>query len=212
MKLDNWNYNELTFFADLGEEYGISQYDGDSWLLTKSWSFCGDSETIWELVFDGELKDVQEFVEADYLADKKRREIEDKLLMEECYRAMDEFREQEDALKDEWKEKLEGLINVNDLYDDLSENDFWTPEGIVEIEKITDKETILKKLGIWTPHIEACIIKGENNFTYSKNECDLADIDHYYVWQEVGYLGDDYSGYLLYPLNDGRYFKVSYSC
>ena len=35
----------------------------------------------------------------------------------------------------------------------------------------------------------------------------------YYVWQTTGYMGDDYSGFLLLPLLDGkRFWKVGYSC
>lgn len=204
MKLDNWNYNGYEFFADLGEEYEISQYDENNWLLVKRINFLGDIEIIWELVFDGSLEDIQEFVEADYLADKKRREIEDKLLMEECYRAMDEFYEQENALKNEWKEKLKGLVNVEDLYSDLSENDSWSPIGIVEVQETDEKRPNY-------PNHECGRIKGEKTL-YMKIECDLTDINHCYVWQQVGMMGDDYSGYLLYPLKGGKYFKVNYSC
>jgi|GEM_PF-2621115 len=35
---------------------------------------------------------------------------------------------------------------------------------------------------------------------------------HNMVWQTVGCCEDDYSGFLLFPLNDGRYWKISYSC
>ena len=34
----------------------------------------------------------------------------------------------------------------------------------------------------------------------------------YWVHQETGILGDDYYGFLLLPLKDGRYWKVSYNC
>lgn len=33
---------------------------------------------------------------------------------------------------------------------------------------------------------------------------------HTLVWQTVGICGDDYSGYILYPMNDGRYWVVSF--
>lgn len=37
--------------------------------------------------------------------------------------------------------------------------------------------------------------------------------DNYGVWQQCGYCGDDYSGYLLFPTYDkNEYFCLSYSC
>lgn len=33
---------------------------------------------------------------------------------------------------------------------------------------------------------------------------------HTLVWQTVGICGDDYSGYILYPMNDGRYWVVHF--
>jgi hypothetical protein len=37
--------------------------------------------------------------------------------------------------------------------------------------------------------------------------------DNYGVWQQCGYCGDDYSGYLLFPTYDkNEYFCLKYSC
>lgn len=33
---------------------------------------------------------------------------------------------------------------------------------------------------------------------------------HWVVWQTTGMLGDDYHGYLLLPMNDGRYWLTEY--
>lgn len=40
----------------------------------------------------------------------------------------------------------------------------------------------------------------------------VKETDDFYelVWQTVGICGDDYSGYILYPMNDGRYWVVSF--
>jgi hypothetical protein len=50
--------------------------------------------------------------------------------------------------------------------------------------------------------------------TYEKvKETEIRGVDHYYVWQQTTSMeGDSYSGHLLFPLKDGRYFKCSYSC
>lgn len=38
-------------------------------------------------------------------------------------------------------------------------------------------------------------------------------IDNYAVWQISGYLGDDYSGYMLFPTyDDNEYFCLEYKC
>lgn len=33
---------------------------------------------------------------------------------------------------------------------------------------------------------------------------------HELVWQTAGYSGDDYEGYILFPMNDGRYWIVEF--
>ena len=171
-----------------------------------------DGNPVSFVLFPPTLEEAKLAVE-DELRNKERKE-------KDFYKQMwAEVAEEENRMlqeRDSWKSKLKGLISTKHLWNQMNEEmSSWNIEGIVEIEKITDKETILKKLGIYTPYIEACKIKGENYFTYSKSECfdyEPKYINHYYVWQQTGYLGDDYSGYLLYPLKDGKYLKVSYSC
>lgn len=36
--------------------------------------------------------------------------------------------------------------------------------------------------------------------------------DHWLVWQTCGYSGDDYSGFMMFPMRDGIYWLVDYSC
>ena len=113
----------------------------------------------------------------------------------------------EKQLKNVWRKKLNGLINVTGLFKWLDELDYWIPIDIVEIYN-TDEKT--SGYGSYQ-HIR--IKDDKDNLLYlMQNEDEIRNVNHYCVWQTVGYCGDDFSGYLLYPLNNGKYFKVSYSC
>lgn len=119
--------------------------------------------------------------------------------------------EKQNKIKDDFKEQLKGLINVKRLWEELDDNDGWMPEKIVEI-KLTDE-----KSSGYPSYQHARIINDEDDRRlYMKQRADfdtpIKGIDHYYVWQTTGMLGDDYSGYVLYPLKDGKYLKVSYNC
>lgn len=87
----------------------------------------------------------------------------------------------------------------------MSTNDHWDIEGIVEVESTKDKNPLY-------PNYEFVYIKDDKLHLFMKTVHELDYIDHYYVWQQTGYLGDDYSGWLLYPLKNGKYLKISYSC
>ncbi len=121
-----------------------------------------------------------------------------KLLQEEAVKDTD--------LKNNWKSNLKSLINTTGLWRHLSESlDYWSPEAIVEVE-LTDK-----KIGGYSTYQHA-YEKGDYGKLYIKQKCEMRGVSHEYVYQVTGYLGDNYSGFLLLPLNDGRYFKISYSC
>lgn len=111
-------------------------------------------------------------------------------------------------LKNEYKAKLRGLINVAGLFKWLDDGHEWSPESIVEIV-MTDE-----KLSGYQTYQHARIIKDTDKLLYMKTSFDEGPrgIQYYYVWQTSGMLGDDYSGYILFPLNDGKFFKVSYCC
>jgi len=82
------------------------------------------------------------------------------------------------------------------------------PLKIVEIE-LTDY-----KSGSYPNH-EFYQIKNDDEdkrFYMKQYEESEIDFDHNLVWQTTGYLGDDYSGFLLLPLGDNKYLKCSYSC
>lgn len=111
-------------------------------------------------------------------------------------------------LKDEYKINLKGLINITGLYrtldDEMSE---WTPVGIVEVI-LTDE----KRSG-YSNYQHGRIVDDKDKLLYMKqDENDIRGVKHCYVWQMTGFCEDDYSGYCLYPLKDGKYFKISYSC
>lgn len=107
----------------------------------------------------------------------------------------------------EFKLKLKGLINVQGLFKYLKEHTYYIPEDIVDIV-LTDE----KSFG-YSTYQHARIVNDKENKLYKKTEVDeIRNVDHYYVWQTAGYLGDDFSGYLLFPLKNGKYFKVFYCC
>ena len=118
--------------------------------------------------------------------------------------------------RNEWeKVKLEMRNLIHEKYIDfIEEHDTYGSEGVFEI-KLTNE----KKSGY--PNYQCCRIEADS-FLYMHQFCALETLNEkskyegesieYYVWQTSGYCGDDYSGFLLLPLNDGRFWKVSYSC
>lgn len=110
-------------------------------------------------------------------------------------------------IKNKWKSNLKSLINVSGLFKFLDTHDSWCPIDIVEIIETDDTTSGYSSY----QHIR--ILNDTNRTLYIKTNCDeIKNIDHYYVYQSCGYLGDDYSGYLLFPLKNNKYFKVSYTC
>jgi hypothetical protein len=114
---------------------------------------------------------------------------------------------QDKKLKNSYKRQLKGLINISGLFKFLQDNIDWVPEEIVDIELTNDKS-----FG-YGSYQHARIVGDESRRLYLKNNCDeIRKVNHYYVWQISGSCEDDYSGFMLFPLKNGKYFKVSYSC
>ncbi len=111
-------------------------------------------------------------------------------------------------MKKEWKLHLKKMINTTGLFRFLDEHDSWMPLDIVDIVLTDETHSGYRE------YQHAKIIYDKENLLYMKTFFDekIRKIDHYYVWQTTGNMGDDYLGYLLFPLNDGKYFKISYSC
>jgi len=105
-----------------------------------------------------------------------------------------------------WKRKLRGLINVTGLFRHLDGMDGWLPYGFVEIYEANEK------MAGYESHQHFRIKDDNEKLLYiKKSESDIRGVDHYCVCETVEYMSDYYSGYLLYPLKNGLYFKVSYS-
>lgn len=184
---DNWT---VRYKIDFDGKSVIEQYN-----YMGKWE---DGNSLSFISFPPNLEELKLCVQDDYK--RKLREEEEWMneAMEECYQ--EDLKRLEE--RDSWKKKLKGLINTKRLWKEMEEeNDAWDIEGIVELE-LTDEQ----RSGYSTKH-QCARIKDEKNYLYTD-----WNGDGVFVWQTVGYLGDDYSGYLLHPLKDGRYLKTSYSC
>lgn len=97
------------------------------------------------------------------------------------------------------------MASLKNIINYMKDNDYWEPKAIVEVIE-TDERTMGYKT---KPH---CRIKDEKDSKlYVKVENEEM-VGHYWVWQTVGRMGDDYSGYMLLPLSKGKYLKCSYAC
>jgi hypothetical protein len=113
----------------------------------------------------------------------------------------------EKKLCNKYKKLLKGLINVTGVFKHLDDNVYWEPQDIVDIE-LTDETT-----GGYRSYQHARIVGDASRRLYIKTpENEIRGVDHYYVWQTTGCCEDDYSGWMLFPLKNGRYFKVYYNC
>lgn len=118
-----------------------------------------------------------------------------------------ELAEKDKLLKLEWCKKLKGLINVSDLFKWLNEHCDWIPLDIVEIYN-TDEKT-----SGYSSYQHIRIKDDKDKLLYMKqDEDEIQNVNHYCVWQTCGMIADGYLGYLLFPLKNGKYFKVKCIC
>ena len=129
-----------------------------------------------------------------------------------------EMIEEENKRFEEWnkvKEELKDLIEPK-YFDFAESQETYFSEGYVNIIEVEERKQGYSKY----PH---CREFGTSDTRlYMKHNDYIETIDgkskyegeevEYWVWQMTGYLGDDYSGFLLLPMLDGRYWKVAYSC
>lgn len=95
-----------------------------------------------------------------YLRDAKKREI---------------------LLKNEWRKKLKGLINVSGLFNWLDENNYWSPNDIVEIYH-TDEKT-----SGYSSYQHVRIKDDTDKLLYMMlDENEIRGINHSCVWQTCG--------------------------
>lgn len=137
--------------------------------------------------------------------------------MTEEQEAFNEMAKYYDGQQSKWskaKEEIKELIHPK-YFDFAENNDTYYSEGIVEIEETDERINGYSN----TRH---CRIKdGSPLYLYTTNEVECYGFEskyegepvEYWVWQETGFCEDDYSGFMLLPLLDGkRFWKVGYSC
>lgn len=124
-------------------------------------------------------------------------------------------REQRVADWNKVKEDLKDLIEPK-YFDFAETNETYYSEGFVNIIEVKERNQGYKNY----PH---CREFGTSDTrVYMKHDDNLETLDdkskyegervEYWVWQMTGYSCDDYSGFLLLPMLDGRYWKIAYSC
>ena len=97
------------------------------------------------------------------------------------------------------------FVKANIKYDfDLIDLDDinWKHEGYVEVEKTDYKNSFY-------PTYDFYKVKGEK-LNYMRQDDDGEF--HNMVWQTTGNCEDDYSGFQLFPLSNGKYWKIRYYC
>jgi|GEM_PF-1952912 len=127
---------------------------------------------------------------------------------------LEQYYKKEDQKWKDIKESIKTLIDPQCIVF-VEDMDTYKSEGFVEIEIIDNKllrqkNCRIKKgnqkvLGLFTHHVISLeTIEGDS-------EHEGADIE-YFVQEQRGYEVDDFYGYLIFPLKDGRFWLVSYSC
>lgn len=89
------------------------------------------------------------------------------------------------------------------ITDILDDNHYWQHEGYVKLEKSDYKSGFYPNYDFYTE-------LNSKKYHYMRQDDDGEF--HNMVWQTTGACEDDYSGYLLFPLSNGDYWKISYSC
>ncbi len=137
-------------------------------------------------------------------------------LNEECMKELDQMMEELDKEENEKRirnneelEKLKSLISYDfDFIESVLEDlEWWEYINTVEVEETENP-------GNGYPSYKFYIEKGDIKGTYKYMRQDDDGDYHNLVWQTNGGYGaeDSYSGFLLFPLKDGKYWRISYSC
>ncbi len=123
---------------------------------------------------------------------------------EEIAASEKKWHEELQAKKDKFKEELRPLLDVDLVWEFLNDNETWEPEASVNIKIIKERPN--------GRHIAIDLSDPKRKFERQDEDIYEAGVDHVYVWQTVGFCGDDYSGWMLFPLSNGRYLRISYTC
>ena len=145
--------------------------------------------------------------------------------MDAYYKEMTHIHEETNMVNNEAIEYVKTMIDYDfeNIEEYLDNNDWWRSMGYVEVEKsdyengfypshdfYTEKVTIETffnntTLPLKEPIISPYYMRQDDN---NENTC------HSLVWQQSGGYGveDSYSGFILFPLTDGRYWKIKFEC
>ena len=104
----------------------------------------------------------------------------------------------------EWKYFLQHISYNSNLAKEMLRESENRSKGFVQVHEV---ET--SKYDEFPRNKHYCIFDSDihRRFTRFDGEGQF----HWIVWQTTGVVGDDYSGYLLLPLDDGRYWLIDYS-
>ena len=89
------------------------------------------------------------------------------------------------------------FVDKNYIIEAFDNNEHNQFKGYVKVNKLIVNNKLLLEF-----EVDGCKLKAEWQAG-----------DNYGVWQQCGYSGDDYSGYLLFPTHtDNEYFCLWYKC
>ncbi len=131
-------------------------------------------------------------------------EYSEEMIKADMYAFYKDMREQDNKREESNKAALE-FVKQNIDYDiDLIELEdiSWQHEGYVEVEKSNYKNGFYPNHDFYTEKGEKVqYMRQDDEGTY-----------HNMVYQTTGFLEDDFSGSMLFPLTNGKYWKISYYC
>jgi hypothetical protein len=131
---------------------------------------------------------------------------------EEYQKEMKEYRESMAIYEAELAQKNKAALefvaaNINyplEIITDILDEITWEHEGYVKVEKSDYKNGFYPSYDFYTEQGDS---KG---YKYMRQDDDGEF--HTMVWQTTGMSGDDYSGFMLFPLKNGDYWKINFSC
>lgn len=92
------------------------------------------------------------------------------------------------------------------IMEELEDLDFWEHVSYVQMEKTDQKESGYQSFDFYVEPGDRC------GSLYMKQDEDATGYHKLIMQWSVGDSGDSWSGFLLFPLKDGNYWKISYSC
>lgn len=133
--------------------------------------------------------------------------------MEDYFEMM---RAEQEAMEKEWFEAKESIRDIIEekYFIFAEEHDTYSHVGIVDIYEVVEKQW-----GYGNNQKNCRVEDEEHSKLYMLTTGEIYDEEqeaeislYYWVWQTTGYCGDDYSGFLLFPLMNGKFWKIAYSC